>query len=318
MLLRDLYYLVKPAIPRRIRAAVRGTVASRRRHRFSDCWPIDHMSGHAPASWRGWPDGKKFAFVLTHDVEGKRGLDRCRQLAELEKGLGVRSSFNFVPEGEYATPPSLRAFLDDAGFEVGVHDLHHDGKLYRSEQAFDRHAERINHYLSSWGAVGFRSAFMLHNLEWLQRLNVLYDTSTFDTDPFEPQPDGVNTVFPFLVQRKGADAYVELPYTLPQDSTLFLVLGESTIDVWTKKLDWLAARGGMALVNVHPDYMTFDREKRWSEYPADLYAQFLKYALHRYRDEAWFALPRDVAAHVRRHTVPSVRDLLTKTFLCHT
>ena len=299
MLLRDAYYMVKPAIPRRVRVAVRRSVATRRRRQVSSHWPIDDASGRAPESWSGWPDGKRFAFVLTHDVEGTRGLNRCRRLAEMEIRLGFRSSFNFVPEGEYETPAALRSFLSDHGFEVGVHDLHHDGKLYRSREAFERSAARINQYLKSWKAVGFRSAFMLHNLEWLQDLNVLYDASTFDTDPFEPQPDGVKTIFPFQVPRNGGAGYVELPYTLPQDSTLFLVLGESSIDVWTRKLDWLAARGGMALVNVHPDYMTFDQENGSSEYSADLYEQFLRYAKDRYARDAWFACPRDVAGYVR-------------------
>ena len=34
-------------------------------------------------------------------------------------------------------------------------------------------------------------------------LNIAYDASTFDTDPFEPQPDGVNTIFPFWVPRRS-------------------------------------------------------------------------------------------------------------------
>ncbi len=309
---RDLYYLLKPAIPRRIRAAARRVIARRLRRRVGHCWPIDEASGRAPKDWPGWPGGKKFAFVLTHDVEGARGVDRCRQLAEMEIGLGFRSSFNFVPEGEYATPPSLRAFLNEAGFEVGVHDLHHDGKLYRSRKAFERHAERINHYLKAWDAVGFRSAFMLHNLDWLGRLHVLYDASTFDTDPFEPQPDGIKTIFPFFVRRSStghgsgpdeAPGYVELPYTLPQDSTLFLVLGESTIEIWKNKLDWISSRGGMALVNVHPDYVSFDRpaggsERGRAQFGAGLYEQFLTYARSRYGREAWFALPHEVAAYV--------------------
>jgi hypothetical protein len=42
--------------------------------------------------------------------------------------------------------------------------------------------------------------------------------------------------------------YVELPYTLPQDSTLFLVLRELNNDIWKHKLDWIAMNGGMALV----------------------------------------------------------------------
>jgi hypothetical protein len=303
VLLRDAYYLVKPAVPRRLRVAVRRSVAARRRRHVGDCWPIDERAAIRPEGWPGWPGGKKFAFVLTHDVEGQRGLDRCCGLARLEMSLGFRSSFNFVPEGEYTAPALLRAFLAENGFEIGVHDLHHDGKLYRSREGFERSARRINEHLKSWGAVGFRSAFMLHNLEWLQQLNVLYDASTFDTDPFEPQPDGVRTIFPFWVRRDDAGGYVELPYTLAQDSTLFLVLEETGIDVWTRKLDWLAAGGGMALVNVHPDYMNFDGETSASEYTAGLYERFLRYARDRYARDAWFVLPREVAEFYRS-TVP--------------
>ncbi|HOD73717.1 MAG TPA: hypothetical protein PKM13_04165, partial [Candidatus Bipolaricaulis anaerobius] len=41
-----------------------------------------------------------------------------------------------------------------------VHDLRHDGLLYRSRKAFARDAQRINRHLCEWGAVGFRSGFM--------------------------------------------------------------------------------------------------------------------------------------------------------------
>jgi len=136
---------------------------------------------------------------------------------------------------------------------------------------------------------------MFHNLEWLQDLDVLYDASTFDVDPFEPQPDGAGTIFPFWVQGNGSKGYVELPYTLPQDSTLFLLLREATIDVWTKKLDWVAAHGGMALMIVHPDYVNFDGKMTSSEFSVELYESFLKYVTNRYGDTCWFALPREVA-----------------------
>jgi hypothetical protein len=43
---------------------------------------------------------------------------------------GFRSSFNFIPEGDYRVSRELRDELTRNGFEVGVHDLHHDGKLY--------------------------------------------------------------------------------------------------------------------------------------------------------------------------------------------
>jgi hypothetical protein len=312
----SLYYLVKPVIPRPVRMALRRTRATALRRSVRHRWPIDEASAAVPAGWSGWPAGKRFAFVLTHDVEGVKGLKACNALARLEETLGFRSSFNFVPEGEYAVPCALRADLAARGFEVGVHDLHHDGSLYRSIRSFGSQAVRINHYLKDWGAVGFRAGFMFHNLDWLRKLDVLYDASTFDADPFEPQPDGVNTIFPFWVARADQTGYVELPYTLAQDSTLFLVLCETTIDVWTRKLDWVASRGGMALVNVHPDYMRFDGRGTRATYPAKLYADLLQYVKDRYEREAWMALPRDVARYVAeqpRCTSRVVRSLETVT-----
>lgn len=279
---------------------VRRLVANRLRKQFSSSWPILPSAAQPPKSWGGWPNGKQFAFVVTHDVEGARGLARCRKLADLNKALGIRSAFNFVPEGEYLVPDSIRANLEQDGFEVGVHDLHHNGSLYRSLRHFKEQGPRINHYLTRWVASGFRSGHMFHNLDWLHGLDLLYDTSTFDTDPFEPQPDGVGTIFPFWVQGNGLKGYVELPYTLPQDSTLFVLLKETTIDLWIKKLDWVASHGGLALVIVHPDYISFDGQPDSSEYPADLYERLLKYVITRYGDSCWYALPREVAAFVAK------------------
>lgn len=295
MKLLDIYYLVKPAIPHSLRLKLRGQIAARKRRRSADVWPIRESAARRPEWFRGWPEGKSFAFVLTHDVEGTKGMQRSCALAELEMQLGFRSSFNFVPEGEYETPESLRNFLVENGFEVGVHDLHHDGTLYRSEAEFRASARRINHHLERWNAVGFRSAFMFHNLDWLKQLNVEYDASTFDTDPFEPQSDGANTIFPFWVPRADGSGYVELPYSLPQDSTLYLVLGEKTNDIWKRKLDWVARNGGVALVNVHPDYLAFGPQKGSTEFPVELYAEFLSYVAAQYGHAAWHVLPRELA-----------------------
>lgn len=132
--------------------------------------------------------------------------------------------------------PELRNDLENRGFEVGVHGLKHDGKLYTSGKIFKERAHRINHYLKKWNAVGFRSPAMHHNLEWIHDLHIDYDASTFDTDPFEPQNDGVGTIFPFWVEHKTLrKGYVELPYTLPQDSTLFIIMKEKTNNIWKKK-----------------------------------------------------------------------------------
>ena len=298
-----LYYLLKPAIPQVIRIWFRRLLTLRTRRQCDCSWPILETSAKPPRGWSGWPNGKKFAFVVTHDVEGAPGLERCRKLADLDKAMGVRASFNFVPEGEYCVPDALRVSLEQDGFEIGVHDLRHDGSLYRSAKHFRKQAELINHYMRNWGAWGFRSGFMLHNLDWMHDLDVLYDASTFDTDPFEPQPDGVETIFPFWVQSKEIKGYVELPYTLAQDFTLFVLLKEATIDLWIKKLDWVAEHGGMALVITHPDYMCFDGRPTDREYAVDLYERLLKYVLTQYKDDCWFALPREVAVFVSNNRV---------------
>ena len=298
--MKNIYYLVKPLVPWRVRMALRRLLATRLREQSAECWPILRSAARVPTGWPGWPDGKQFAFVLTHDVEGEKGLAQCRQLAEVDKAFGFRSSFNFVPDGEYRLPDSLRTLLNEEGFEIGVHDLHHDGSLYRSSESFHAQAKHINQYLRSWGAVGFRAGFMFHNLEWLKELEVSYDASTFDTDPFEPQPDGVGTIFPFWVQSSGDKGYIELPYTLPQDSTMFLLLQEKTIDVWIKKLEWVADHGGMVLVNVHPDYINFQGNAQAGEFPVGLYEGLLKHVATKYGDSCWHALPRDVAAYAAR------------------
>jgi hypothetical protein len=155
-------------------------------------------SEQTPPGWQGWPDGKKFALVLTHDVEGPAGLRRCRRLAQLESELGFRSCFNFIPAGQYAVPSELREELTAEGFEIGVHDLHHDGRLYRTWRGFVGKAQRINEYLADWNAEGFRSGFMLHKLIAACVGHSLRHCPHFDTDPFEPQPEGRHTIFPFL------------------------------------------------------------------------------------------------------------------------
>lgn len=287
----------------------RRVVARIQRRRYAETWPINELAGLPPPGWPGWPDGKKFALVLTHDVEGHEGVGKCHLLMELERRLGLRSSFNFIPEGEYRVAPGLRAELAANGFEVGVHDLRHDGKLYWQRAEFSENARSINGYLKEWRASGFRSGFMLHDRDCLNDLHIEYDASTFDTDPFEPQPEGAHTIFPFWVPRPGGGGYVELPYTLPQDSTMFLVLQETSPNIWKHKLDWIARRGGMALINVHPDYMRFGVKKpEAAEYPAAWYEEFLEYVKRNYEGQYWNVLPRDLAAWYRKTCVETSRQ----------
>jgi hypothetical protein len=295
MVLKKIYVSSKFIVPRLLQIQLRRYHVHRQHALHAESWPIDRKSAKPPEGWAGWPDEKKFALVLTHDVESAKGINKCYQLMEIEERLGFRSSFNFVP-GDYTVPVALLQQLTDHGFEVGVHGLHHNNNPFGSKSFFQKQAIQINHYLKEWGSVGFRSPCMYHDLELLHFLNIEYDASTFDTDPFEPQPDGVGTIFPFWVSGNSSQkGYVELPYTLPQDFLLFILMKEKYIDIWRKKLDWIAHNGGMSLFITHPDYMNFTKTSHYEEYPARYYEEFLEYVKSKYEGQYWHALPRDIS-----------------------
>ncbi len=318
MFRNSIYFTLKPLLPDRFRTLLRKWHSQRMIGQPHAAWPINEAAGRTPLGWCGWPGGKQFAVILTHDVEGPAGLQKTMALAAVEESKGFRSSFNFVPEGKYQVTPEIRSELASRGFEVGVHDLHHDGKLYASREAFRRNAQRINHHIREWKATGFRSAYMLHRIDWLHDLEIEYDASTFDADPIEPQPDAASTIFPFWVPRPkssspapigsrpgstgvAAGGFVELPYTLPQDSTMFLFLGHKDISVWKRKVAWIAERGGMVLLNLHPDYVSHGGDSRGirKDFPVHFYQEFLQHLHDTYSGSYWHALPREVNQHIR-------------------
>jgi hypothetical protein len=145
MLRTGIYNLVKNYIPRLWQIEMRRLLVRMKLARYADTWPIDPDVGKAPEGWTGWPEGKEFALVLTHDVEKVSGLDRCYQLAMIEERMGLRSCFNFVP-GDYAVPRALREYLTERGFEIGIHGLYHQQNPFRSRSLFQKHAKDINRY----------------------------------------------------------------------------------------------------------------------------------------------------------------------------
>ena len=115
----------------------------------------------------------------------------------------------------------------------------------------------------------------------MPELGCLYDSSFPDTDPFEPQPGRCGSIWPFFL-----GDLVELPITMPQDHTLFEILGETSIRRWTQKSSWVARNHGLVNVLVHPDYMLSDRR-------LDLYEQLLAHL--KGLSGGWHALPCEVA-----------------------
>lgn len=292
----DFFYFLKPIIPRRLQIAIRRIFALHKKNKNAHVWPINPIAADVPLNWAGWPDNKKFALAFIHDVDTADGVANSTKLMNLEASLGFVSSFNFVPM-DYVITNQQREHIEKSGFEIGVHGLTHSGRSFRNIKAFSRLIPEINGYLKEWRAVGFTSPSMLSNLRWVADLDIEYSCSSFDTDPFEPRPYGVATIFPFRVFNfSKTKSYIELPYTLPQDHSLFIILREKNITIWKKKLDWLAEHGGLALLNTHPDYMDFEADRySYRKYPADNYLAFLEYVIKRYEGQYWNCLPRTLA-----------------------
>jgi hypothetical protein len=296
MIYLNLFYRIKRHIPRSLQVAARRYILLTKRILHRTRWPIDRQAARRPSVFHGWPGGKRFALVLRHDVETGAGIWRCREILSREQALGLRSAFFFVPE-DYPVKKDLRDAIVGMGCEVGVHGLKHDGKLYSSRRAFKDQALRINGYLKEWNSVGFASPSSHHRLDWMHDLNILYDTSSFDTDPFEPQPDGAKTIFPMRIDGPDMNrSFIEIPYTMPQDFTLFVILRENTIRIWKRKLDWIAMNGGMVMFITHPDYMRVPetKEARYT-YSIGLYEEILSYIERKYHGAYWNALPREMA-----------------------
>lgn len=292
-----IYYRLRPLMPRRLQIALRRVRAQYLRPKVQDQWPILESAGEPPAGWTGWPDNKRFALVLSHDVEHAKGQSRSLQLMELEKARGFRSSYNFVPE-RYTPDSHVHQVLQENDFEVAVHGLLHDGRLFDSEETFLERSAKINQYIESWQASGFCSPASHHNLDWMHVLDIAYDSSTFDTDPFEPQTDGLKQIFPLWVPGiNGRPGFVELPYTLAQDHALYIIMQEKNSDIWKRKLEWIVEKGGMAHFITHPDYIYFgDGKQGLEEYDVALYLGFLEYIKTQYADQYWLATPKEMAA----------------------
>ena len=276
---------------------IRRQIIRKKMKKCYENWPVDLNSAEKPENWEGWPNGKNFALVLTHDVELQKGHDVSERIAEVEEKYGLRASFNFVPF-RYDVSSKLRQKLTEKNFEIGVHGLYHDGWLFNDYKTFSKRADIINEFIKAWDAKGFRAPAMHRNLEWIRDLDIEYDASTFDTDPFEPMPEGMGTIFPFWVLGEDEERdYVELPYTMAQDSTLFILMENEGVDIWKKKADWVAENGGMILMNTHPDYMCFEEKKCYcyEEYPIGYYEEILKYITEKYEGQYWNAIPSEMA-----------------------
>jgi peptidoglycan/xylan/chitin deacetylase (PgdA/CDA1 family) len=294
----SIYYHVKRFIPRRAQLFARRAFIRRQGLPEFPAWPLEEsfdrllrfytrcllLAGarrELAFDWF-WPASHRAALILTHDVESAAGLRLAIDLADLEEERGLRSSFNIVARSYPIDEGILRELLE-RGFELGIHGVYHDRSMFTSHTAFESQLPMVREQAARIGATGFRSPATHRVFEWLAELPLDYDCSVPHSDPYEPIPGGCCSVWPFFIGE-----VVELPYTMPQDHTLFTLLGHRSIALWQDQLERVERMHGLVELLTHPDpgYLG-DHTKR------ALYVEFLDAI--RERRGLWKPLPRDVA-----------------------
>jgi len=299
----DAYYRIKHLIPASLRYRINSMAIRARRRQEFPSWPCESALLELWREWLKraletigekdgwhigfWPGGAKCCVVLTHDVETAAGFDRMERMADVEQKHGFVSAWN-LPLAQYPIDWPRVERLRARGFELGAHGLSHDGRLFRSYQDFARLAPILEQLAQEHSLKGFRAPSTLRRAEWIANMAFDFDSSFSDTDPYEPQPGGTCSLFPFHL-----GSVVELAYTLPQDHTMIHILRRDPLQLWTVKAHWIASLGGMILTLTHPDYAGM------GHYLGE-YEEFLKRL--RALEGAWYALPSEVAAWWRRRS----------------
>jgi hypothetical protein len=297
---KQFYYLLRPLLPVALRKDLQKISLRGWETIPFPAWPVDRSVDRLfekllgltmqtlnidciPFIWF-WPEGHAACAIVTHDVEAPIGRDFTGRLMDIDDAYEIKASFQIVPEKRYTVSPAYLDAIRDRGFEINVHGLTHDGRLFWNLEEFCRRTKKINQYAKEWGAQGFRSPVLYRNVDWMKHLGFSYDMSIPNVAHLDPQRGGCCTVMPYFLP----NGMLELPVTTIQDYSLFHVLGKYSIDLWRKQASIIL--GGYGLMNfiVHPDYVTEPRAQ-------GVYKTLLDYLTQLRSDHGvWLPLPREV------------------------
>lgn len=255
-----------------------------------------------------WPDNKRYAIVLTHDIDTKCGLKKSKEVSELEKDYELRSCLYVVGTLCKSEFNALSSLIDD-GFEVGIHGYNHDNKIsFLNKRDIKKRLDMLIWLIERLHVKGFRSPSLLRTENLFDEVEEIfeYDSSIPDTEIAQPSPgNGCGTVFPFYYEK-----LLILPVTIPMDSTL-LALGydpKSILRIWLQKLAFIKRIGGLAVFVTHPEPHFSGNKKMF-----DIYKRLLDEIVK--DSEAWITLPKDVCSWWRGFTKDSCNDNKTSSLV---
>jgi len=129
--------------------------------------------------FRDW-QGKCAVVCLTHDVDTSVGYNFIPQLINIENKFKIKTSFNFLTEGEYELKENIFLLLKKNGFEIGLHGATHDISFgYQKKEKIEKIISTITNQ-KNFSRCGFRSpALSISNrlIQILDKYGISYDSS---------------------------------------------------------------------------------------------------------------------------------------------
>ncbi len=123
-----------------------------------------------------WPNNKKFAILLTHDVDSDlifRDNKVLKSFLKIEENLSFRSAWYFVTH-KYRLDHKQISKLQKAGHEIGFHGDIHDYRLaFLKQSKMRKRLERCKEFIENYNVKGGRSPAFLRTPAFLEVLGEL-------------------------------------------------------------------------------------------------------------------------------------------------
>ncbi|MBI5247799.1 MAG: DUF2334 domain-containing protein [Elusimicrobia bacterium] len=251
---------------------------------------------------RLWPQGKKYAFIVTHDVDSAWLYkdDNLAGFMKMEGDMGVPGAWYFVNnlyEHDYAKIDRLVA----GGHEIGLHGDNHDHKIsFLSDAEIEKRLSGCRKLIDRYRITGYRAPHYLRTPRFYEHLKryVRYDTSMHDaynpTSKVSLMREGCSSLLPFTLS-DDQESLLELPITIPEDYELYdpEAGASSVIEGQLAQIAEVKRRGGLANLVIHPE-PHFTGRKPCFEAFTEVLRSVSK------DPECWIVLPRDLNDYWRR------------------
>lgn len=238
-----------------------------------------------------WKKNKKFAIVLSHDVDTDfifKNKSILNSFLDLEQKYNFRSAWYFVTN-KYNINHDVLKDIEEKGHEIGFHSDKHDYRLpFIKEERIRKRLDKCRVFIDKYGIKGGRSPLFLRTQEYFSVLQnyLSYDSSCHDSTigPLSGLNEGCCSCFPFFINN-----LLEIPTTICEGYTL-MKLGlkqEKITDIQFKKIEMIRELNGVVHLLVHPEPQISGNKQG-----LQIYEKFLERCSE--FDDAWIILPKEL------------------------